>query len=231
MGAGRHFAIVANGQVDFSSGEEIAKLISGKTLIALDGAANFLRSIAVAPQICIGDFDSIDEETAVFLKKSGSITVGNSCQDTTDLEKALLYVSEAACESAVVIHALGGRQDHAIGNVTFLKKYAKAVANLSILTAESKIFYVEDTLLSINGAHGLPCGFFGFPLATVTSVGLRYEMQNYRLELGSSESVANSFRGSQLRAIVLGQCIVSCGRAADGPVVTPISPTSWSHLL
>ncbi|MDR2667523.1 MAG: thiamine diphosphokinase [Puniceicoccales bacterium] len=207
-----HYLIVANGGIDFHTAEAISTLANGRVVIALDGAANFLMAIGAVPHMCMGDCDSLSLETEALLRSRGVEIIKNQCQNTTDLEKAIIHIGKVGdCASATIIHALGGRQDHALGNISFLKKYGKLVGGLSILSWQNKTFYAEDCTLTISGEPGRSCGFFGFPMATVTSRGLRYEMLNHRLELGASESVANSFAGDEVNLEISGQCIVTHG--------------------
>ena len=206
----QHYLIVANGPVDSATSGGVEALSSGRTVIALDGAAKFLATRGIVPNLCIGDCDSIGNKTAAFLAKCGVKLIKIEQQDDTDLEKALDYIAKKNdCASATVIHAVGGRQDHSIGNISFLKKYHKRVHGLSIISDGNVIFYVEDNSISIAGTTGLSCGFFGFPSAVVTSRGLKYEMNDYCLELGIRESVANSFLGEKVHLTVCGGCIVT----------------------
>jgi thiamine pyrophosphokinase len=206
---GKHYLIVGNGNADFANREKLKPFTAGRTVIALDGAANFLRQIGIVPDLTVGDCDSLTAETAAFLAERGGELLTSPCQDTTDLEKALIHVGRTKCSSVIVLHALGGRQDHALGNIFFLKKYAQTVPNLSMLTTESRIFYLESGTATLRGAAGSPCGFFGLPRARVTSRGLRYEMRDYWLELGAAESVANSFCGEEAQLTVTGHCLAA----------------------
>ncbi|MDR2663980.1 MAG: thiamine diphosphokinase [Puniceicoccales bacterium] len=219
---GEHFLIVADGQADFSTAERLRALAANRTLIALDGAANFLWRIGIVPNVAIGDFDSLGREARKFLEGQKTEFLPDVGQDTTDLEKALIYLGGKDCASAAVVHGLGGRPDHALGNVTFLKKYAKLVRGLSLVTDRGQIRYWEDVDVVLEAAAGAHCGFFGFPLARVTAIGLRYGMGDYHLELGVSESVANSFLGGGARLSVVGQCLAALDRSvrlvADGEI-------------
>ncbi|MDR3316706.1 MAG: thiamine diphosphokinase [Puniceicoccales bacterium] len=203
-----HYLIVANGDVEFSSVQELQMLSENRRVIALDGAANLFYKLNLLPSVAIGDFDSLSVEAEKFLRAGGVPLLSSRCQETTDLEKALGHVARNAA-SAVVIHGLGGRQDHGMGNVFFLKKYAARVPDLSLLTRHCRLIYREDTSEIFHVPSGSPCGFFGLPAATVTSEGLRYEMRDYRLKLGHSESIANESMGDNFRLHVRGQCLIS----------------------
>jgi thiamine pyrophosphokinase len=96
-----------------------------------------------------------------------------------------------------------------LGNIFFLKKFSGRVPELSILTLHSQIHYREDCDTNFHAPAGSPCGFFGLPVAVVSSNGLRYEMQNHALELGSTESVANSFIDGEIHLRIVGQCLIS----------------------
>ncbi|MDR0679361.1 MAG: thiamine diphosphokinase [Puniceicoccales bacterium] len=210
-----HFLIIADGQTDFADAEQLRALRAGRVLIALDGAANFLRGKDIAPDLAIGDFDSISRGTRAFLEERGTEFLFCADQNTTDLEKALIYLGEKGCASVRVLHGLGGRLDHALGNVTFLKKYAKVVPNLSLTTERGQIFYWEDAHIALCAPAGAHCGFFGFPLAHISADGLRYGMDRYRVELGVSESVANSFLGGEAHLTIAGWGLAAMDRSVQ----------------
>jgi thiamine pyrophosphokinase len=212
---GEHFLIVAKGQTDFADAEQLRALRTGRILIALDGAANFLQERDIAPDLTIGDFDSIDRETRSFLERHGTELLPYADQNTTDLEKALIYLGKKGCASVRILHGLGRRLDHALGNVTFLKKYAKTVPNLSLVTADGQIFYFGNVHVALRAQVGAHCGFFGCPLAHISSNGLQYEMNRYCVEFGVSESVANSFRGVEAHLTIAGPCLAALDRSAQ----------------
>jgi len=54
-----HFLIVANGPFEE---EVVKKYLPGKTIVALDGAANKLYKSKIEPMYILGDFDSLQEE-------------------------------------------------------------------------------------------------------------------------------------------------------------------------
>ncbi|MDR2576782.1 MAG: thiamine diphosphokinase [Puniceicoccales bacterium] len=209
MTASEHFLIVADGDRDFCTREILASLAEKRCVVALDGAVNFLYQLNFLPHVALGDCDSLTAESREFLRAGRVPLLRSSCQNTTDLEKGLLHAAENAAKSTVVINALGGRQDHALGNVFFLRKYFRRVPELSLLTKSNRLLCREDCSEIFSVPSGSPCGFFGFPRASVTSRGLLYEMNNYPLEIGASESVANASIGKTFNLQIRGTCLLA----------------------
>jgi thiamine pyrophosphokinase len=212
----QHYLILANGAADFATPVEWARLAAGRFTIALDGAANLFHRQGFLPDLALGDFDSLAPAARAFLESAAVPLLHRPCQDSTDLEKALLFIEERNGLSTVVANGLGGRQDHALANVFYLKKYGTRLRNLSLITAHGRLLYRENCTETFRAAPDSPCGFFGLPRATVTSRGLRYEMEDYPLELGTAESVANSFLGEEISLRIAGQCLLSLPLPSDG---------------
>ena len=78
------------------------------------------------PHYIIGDFDSIDEETRnIFIETQTKFVNLKEDQDSTDLEKCLRFVKDAAkTNCTMVIGGLDGRFDHTMATLNALLKNA-----------------------------------------------------------------------------------------------------------
>lgn len=177
-------------------------------LIALDGVSNKLVNCGVVPDVILGDFDSINERTREFFSSRGVKFVDAFDQSRTDLEKAILYCDGVGFEHIEIYNALGGRSDHSIGNVSFLKKYFNKRRPIRICADEDKIEFVSGDI-EIRGEIGSNIGFFGFPHAIVSTKGLSYDMIDYVISVGETESVSNSLANCTATAAISGNCLIS----------------------
>jgi thiamine pyrophosphokinase len=203
----KKWLIIANGEAKFSNREALVSQMEGCHSIALDGAAHLLSSLSLGADLLMGDFDSIGEEMLARWRGAGIPCIYRSDQESTDMEKALQFALANGAEEIRIIHGLGGRLDHALANVFFLKKYSRMGVRIVLLDEGQCMEYFADETVTLRGRSGGYCGFFAMPSAHVTSRGLKYEMDDLRLRLGRRESVANQFLGAGAEISVRGACI------------------------
>jgi thiamine pyrophosphokinase len=91
-------------------------------VLAADGGARFLVGIGVTPDVVVGDFDSLDEDSVVHLEADGVELVRHPVRkDVTDGE---LAVDEALRRGAGEILMAGatGALDHTLGHLAILRR-------------------------------------------------------------------------------------------------------------
>jgi thiamine pyrophosphokinase len=201
-----NFVILADGKNNFCGGREFEALLAGKILIALDGAGEILRKISAIPDIILGDMDTVSEETLEFFVNLGVKIMREPDQNFSDLEKAILHCKGENARSIAIVNATSGRFDHTIANIFFLKKYHSPGCDMRILDNGAAVAYRENSALTIHSEIGCKCGFFGAPRCKISSRGLKYELGDFELVLGSSESIANEFVQCDVELKIDGQC-------------------------
>lgn len=201
------YRILANAplQMDY---ERVKDILSRGKLIALDGIANVLKKWNLFPSTIFGDFDSISNDTKKFFEENKVEIVYAPSQDATDLEKAIALCDERNAESIEIYNALGGRTDHTFGNLSFLKKCYRKNRPIKLYNEKECLEYLEDVSLSLKGKRGDPLAVLGFSEAYATSQGLAYDMKNYFLGLGKSESISNSLAFDKASLFIRGQALV-----------------------
>ncbi|MGD1044883.1 MAG: thiamine diphosphokinase [Bacteroidota bacterium] len=179
--------ILANGK---PPGKKLLQkfLASADLFICADGGANIAARFGCAPNLIIGDLDSIEKET---LSVFSNVDVKKlNDQNSTDLEKALTATVRKKYKEIVVLGATGGRLDHAIGNLSALAKFSR----------KAHITFVDNMGKFIAINHSLE---FNLPIGTIISLlplsrcsgivtkGLKWNLRNESLELGVRESTSN----------------------------------------
>lgn len=215
------WVIIANGsplQVN-----ELEESLKDRKVLALDGAVNRLKSLQLYPDCILGDFDSIDdpvywgilatfpeidEHSSSYIGNFGITIVPSKDQNYTDLEKGIIYCDKAKATSILIVQAIGGRMDHTLGNLGALKKYHRIDRNLIILTETEQIFYLCDADIAIEGGVGEYCAIMGYPQALMTTSGLAYNGDKYRLELGIQESTCNKIIEPQAAISIQGEALI-----------------------
>jgi thiamine pyrophosphokinase len=161
---------------------------SNDVFICADGGANIALRFKIKPNLIIGDLDSIFKET---LRKFRKVEIKLlKDQNSTDLEKALAAAIKMNCSEIIVLGAIGGRLDHAIGNLSALSKYSR----------RARIKFVDDAGEFIPIIHTLK---INIPTGTLISLlpisrcsgiitkGLKWNLRNDFLQFGIRESTSN----------------------------------------
>jgi thiamine pyrophosphokinase len=179
--------------------------VQDKIIIALDGAANKLDKLHIKPQIIMGDFDSI---THPYLNQHDAIILSVHDQDQTDLVKAIRYCDEQQAKSITIICALGGRLDHHEGNMRSLRAYYHPKRPILLHTEQQSVRYAKNETVIMKGEIGDPCGILAYPAGSFSSQGLLYDVENYPLEMGFSESICNVLREHKATITISGEALL-----------------------
>ncbi|MDR1456691.1 MAG: thiamine diphosphokinase [Puniceicoccales bacterium] len=201
-----HWLIIANGEAKVP---DLHHWMLNRQTIALDGAANALEKNHLFPDILMGDFDSVTPQLPKRWKQMGVQCLHQGDQNYTDLEKAIQFAISCEAADIVILNALGGRMDHELANIFFLKKYARRGLRMVICDGLQYIECLFDETRELVAPAGSYCGFFGMPRAIISSKGLKYEMENFLICLGGNESVANEFTFGTAKITVLGACLAN----------------------
>ena len=111
--------IIANGEFPIHS-IPLNKLNEAESILACDGAADYLLKKGYVPDIIIGDLDSISSKNK---RKYLDIIVEIKDQSKNDLRKAIDYAIGNNINDIIIIGASGKREDHLIGNIFSLLKF------------------------------------------------------------------------------------------------------------
>lgn len=219
----QHWLIIANGEPLKKA--DTKTLAKGKRVIALDGAFNTCIEYGIVPDICIGDFDSIDE-TKIDKAKEHHTTefIHITSQDSTDLEKGLNYAYKHGAQHVTICHATGWRLDHSLYNLRLLKRFHGTFKSLMMITKLEKIFFIKDQSIQLSGAIDDAVALLSFPKAVVTSSGLTYDMNQYELKHGISESTSNSLAQQQASIRVEGEALLLISQAVAATICN-LSPS------
>jgi thiamine pyrophosphokinase len=201
--------IIANGEAKVSIAHDLSRWMRGCRTVVLDGAAHLLEKNYLLPHVLMGDFDSVDPQLLDRWKHAGVSVLCCGDQNYTDLEKAIRFAISHGAGDITILNALGGRMDHMLANIFFLKKYIRRGRRMVISDGMQHIECLHNETRELCAPVGSYCGFFGMPRATISSEGLKYEMKKFPLRLGGQESVANEFCSRIAKITVRGTCLAS----------------------
>jgi len=160
-------------------------------LIATDGAANSLHKYRIAPNVIIGDLDSIKYETLQYFKRKKVIIRRVFNQDQNDLEKAILHAINHKLRNIYVMGFSGGRLDHTLNNLSVMRKYFKK-CSLTMIDKEFEISFVDkNTEFNYRSDETVSLAAFQ-KVAGIKTHGLKYPLNDESLEFGVREGTLNS---------------------------------------
>lgn len=151
-------------------------------IVAADGAANWLYSYGVTPDIVIGDLDGIKK--SVLKKIPGTKLLRIADQYSTDLEKVVSWTIDQKFTDLVIVGIAGKRIDHTLSNFQLIWKFVKKIRMEFVhddwsaipIQREKKIFEVEPgmtiSLIPASACKG------------ITLRGFKYNLTNASMKLG-----------------------------------------------
>ncbi|MGH2377542.1 MAG: thiamine diphosphokinase [Candidatus Limnocylindria bacterium] len=210
--------VVSHGEVDPG---DVAHVRGADLVIAADGGTVHLERWGIAPQLVVGDLDSLPPGARERIAAAGgSVEPHPRQKDRTDTEIALDRAIGAGADEVVVVGALGGpRIDHAMANTLLLARDAVAIPVRLVRGPMTMRLLRGGERLELAGETGevvtlLPVG--GDADGVVTG-GLRYQLRNEALAMGSSRGVSNEIERPP--------AWVSCGSGAllviEGGAIPP----------
>ena len=165
--------------------------------IAADGGLKEMLACGIAPDLLIGDFDSLD-----ITPPQGVPCVTLPVEkDVTDTDAAVTEGLKRGCTDFILLGGTGGRPDHTLANYSLL-------ARLSQQGCTARLYGAGFTVAAVtNGALRFPAGRTGaaavFSFTDVSEgvsiEGLKYELKNGTLTSNFALGVSNRFTGAEAR--------------------------------
>lgn len=171
--------VLADG--DFPSGALAADALrSARRVVCCDrAAAGYLAWDFGMPAAVVGDFDSLPAECRA---KLADVMVRDPGQDDNDLAKAFRYCLAQGWRDIVVLGATGRREDHAIGNVSWLVDFSDEAPSIAMLTDCGVFTVVRAPGGSVATGKGMPVSFFSFdPRQAISAEGVAYPVRDLKL--------------------------------------------------
>lgn len=189
-------------------------------LICCDGAANLLEDYGIAPNLMVGDFDSLGIEKSIVLAKKWGIEriELNPDKDKPDSQVALELVVKAGATKIVLLGALGNRFDHAMANVMMMVISQRQGIETVMYDAQNEV-RVCCGLLLLKGKVGDMLSLIPLGVNCVIRVtdGLQYPLYDHEFDMGDNLGISNRFVAEEaLVEVAHGWfCVI---RSSDEPV-------------
>ncbi len=170
-------------------------LAGADLVIAADGGADWLASVGFTPHRVVGDLDSADPDLVRQLADDG-IPVDHHPTDkeASDLELSLDAAVAAGADELVVLGGLGGALDHLAANLLLLGS-EPALSRRTRLVHDGTMarMLLGPGQLTLDAPSGSRVTLLaiGETAEGVTTGGLRWPLDDARLQPGSSRGLAN----------------------------------------
>lgn len=192
-------AIVANGELSAHARLKEIWLRANLRIAANGGARSARVCLKIAPHVVIGDMDSLDDETRVWVQTQRVEWIQHpSAKDETDLELALRLAQTRGADEITILGAFGGRVDQFLANVLLLTQNK----NIRLLSAASEMWLGSGRDV-IHGKVGDTVSLI--PLDSrvegVTTEGLEFPLDNETLERGSTRGISNVMTSERAHVI------------------------------
>ncbi|MEQ9115365.1 MAG: thiamine diphosphokinase [Rickettsiales bacterium] len=174
--------IVLDGTVP--SKKLLSKLCRRKHVLCADGAYKKVSNYGLHADFISGDFDSLDKN----LVDEGIHVNHIEDQNSTDFEKAIDLVRQQQIGPSLITGFSGGEIDHIIGNISILVKFFDKTNKheFCFLDQDSKghikFGMVIHDKFNSELKHKSIISLIPFPEAVVSSIGLKYEMDELELK-------------------------------------------------
>lgn len=186
--------VSANGRISDPS-QARRRMQSGDILIAANGGVRHCLNAGVRPDFIIGDLDSLQAAEIQALEEGGSQIVRHpQRKDATDLELALRYAAELACDQALVLGGMGGRWDQSIANLLLAAHPDLQNMRIRFLDGPQEAYVIRSgESLQVEGQPGDVVSLI--PLAQeaagITTHGLEYALEDRSLSFATSRGISN----------------------------------------
>lgn len=162
--------------------------LEGVTIIAADGAADYLHRANIIPNYIVGDMDSINPSTLQFFFERTNL-FQLSDQETNDFEKAVLFALSLNLNNLLIVGINGGLYEHSLNNWSVLAKLSR-ITNLCVLDDNRYAFSISKST-EINLSKGEIVSIIPQTKVKLITKNLKWNLDSEVLEIGEREGARN----------------------------------------
>lgn len=205
--------LITGGKVNMDFAEEYTASQEYDTVVCADSGLNTAYRLGMPVHYFMGDFDSVSPEILEAYRE-GKVEGSEHCEwvrypkekDYVDTQLVLEWILEKGADEITFLGATGGRLDHFLANINILMLALKQKVPAYIVDSRNRI-RLTDSTLSIERQDMYGKYLSLLPLtSTVTGVtlrGLKYLIEDYRLEVGIARAISNEMDETSDKAEIL----------------------------
>ncbi|HYN48542.1 MAG TPA: thiamine diphosphokinase [Candidatus Nanopelagicales bacterium] len=194
-------------------------------LVAADGGATKALAAGLAPDLVVGDADSLGPAGLAAVRAAGiPVELAAVAKDESDLELAVLAALARGATRLTILGAMGGpRFDHAMANVWLLAHAALAGRTAVLLGASARVRLLDATsapasvVLAGDPGDLVSLFPFGADAGGVATDGLAYPLRDEPLGFGPARGLSNVRSGPEARvSLRVGRLLIIETRCPEG---------------
>lgn len=160
----------------------------GAFIIAADKGYESCRRLGLAPDLAIGDFDSLG-----YVPSDCEVIRFPAKKDYTDLMTAAMEALKRGCNDITILSAMGGRADHMYGNIQTLCYIVKKGGSARMLSCCEEIAILPAGEYCINKKENTSLSLFAYSpnVKGLTISGAEYPLDNGQISYDFPIGVSN----------------------------------------
>ena len=173
-------------------------------LVAADGGLRYLRAMGRMPHLLVGDLDSASPEDLAEMKACNvPVQRFPPEKDETDIELALQTVLDSGYQHIILMAALGGRMDHALGILYLLTNPLFCEVDVRLDDGRIEAFVIRQAGV-VEGEAGDLISLLPVDAAvrSVTTDGLEYPLQSETLWRHQGRGISNVMLSEKARITI-----------------------------
>ena len=211
--------IVTGGTIDIAFAKDFLSQRSYDYVIAADAGLEVLRPLHISPNAVVGDLDTVDKKVLEEYQNQPGIEfeIHKPEKDETDTELALLTAARQGCEAVDILGALGGRMDHAIGNIQLMYQFFCQGMEVHIYDARNRLYLLGGhKVFHREEVYGKYISFLPMTetVEGLTLRGFKYPLQRRTIGLGTSLCISNELKWEE-GILELEKGVLLCVEAHD----------------
>lgn len=211
--------IVTGGTIDIAFAKDFLSQRSYDYVIAADAGLEVLRPLRISPNAVVGDLDTVDKKVLEEYQNQPDIEfeIHKPEKDETDTELALLTAARQGCEAVDILGALGGRMDHAIGNIQLMYQFFCQGMEVNIYDARNRLYLLGGyKVFHREKVYGKYISFLPMTetVEGLTLRGFKYPLQRRTIGLGTTLCISNELKREE-GILELERGVLLCVEAHD----------------
>ena len=190
------------GSIDLAFAEQFLRGRAYDRIVAADAGLLAVRALGLTPDEAVGDFDSLPVGVLEEYRSVPGICfeIHSPQKDETDTELALLAAERSGCAAADILGALGGRMDHAVGNIQLMYRFYGRGMDVSIYDPRNRLYLVgKRAYFRKKELYGRYISFLPMTESVegLTLKGFQYPLDHKTICLGTSRCISNELAGEE----------------------------------
>lgn len=193
----KHGLIITGGALNLGFAEAFLQENRFDVVVAVDGGLKYVQELQIRPDAVVGDFDTINSEILEKYLHQPDLRLErhNPVKDQTDTELAIDTAVDMGCTSLTILGALGGRMDHALGNIHLMYPCLKQGISVMIADEKNRIYLLnpgEHKFFRVS-TFGKYVSFLPLSesVAGITLQGFKYPLKDADIQIGTSLCISN----------------------------------------